>query len=69
MKWPFPAARITLGTFSPSFSFINNNTLLSGFNTFWGATWMNISTDNFVQFDSFLNLYSNISVNTSNAGG
>lgn len=37
-EWPFPAGRITLGTFTPYTPFTDSNSIFESFNTFWGLT-------------------------------
>ena len=43
MNWPFPAARITYGTFTIPSPFTDPNNLFEHWNTFWGLNRINIT--------------------------
>jgi hypothetical protein len=65
-SWPFPAIRVTFSTFNPGAPFASNTSLLQEYNTFWGLTWLNISSTPSLQFNSTLTPSTSISASSTN---
>lgn len=66
--WPFPAARITLGSFDLSTPFTGSAATLDSFNTFWGVDSLNTSSLTTINWDSTLTPLTQISATTSQTG-
>jgi hypothetical protein len=66
--WPFPAARITIGTFNLGSPFADANSVFETYNTFWGMNWLTITGLNTLAWDSQLTVHTNIAGSTSATG-
>ena len=68
MSWPFPAARISLGTFDLSSPWVDSNSTFETYNTFWGLKSFNTSGLTTVNWDSSLTPQTSVTVSTTQPG-
>ena len=68
MSWPFPAARISLGTFDLSSPWVDSNSTFETYNTFWGLKSFNTSGLTTVNWDSSLTPQTSVTFSTTQPG-